>query len=277
MDPPGRPKGEAHRRVGAPATAAANHRARALALCLVACLNLTGCSGQDVFTRLTEAQANEMVALLRGAGVPAEKHEREGGIFALTAPHDSFARAVEVLRAGGLPREDHETLCKVFKKEGMVSSPLEDHSRLMCALSQEIAATLSNIDGVVVARVHLSVPEKDPLAEKAPPSAASVFVKHRSGLDLSHLTGHVKALVVNSIPGLAYDNVTVVLVAARPLSDRAGDMAADASQGLHALLAWGLGLGSAALVVGAGIWGWQQRRPKALPSLGGVIKDGGGR
>jgi type III secretion protein J len=47
---------------------------------------------------------------------------------------------------------------KVFKREGFVSSPLEERARLVHAMSQEIANTINNIDGVVTARVHLVVP-----------------------------------------------------------------------------------------------------------------------
>lgn len=189
-------------------------RGLAAVACGIGLLWLCGCSEQELYARLPEHQANDMVAALRGAGIAAEKAPREGQFFALTVPRDSFTRSVEVLRDAGLPRTPHESLCDVFKKDGLVSSPAEEHARLLCALSQEIADTLSSIDGVIVARVHLSVPEKDPLAEKAPPSSASVFIKHRAGVDLGGRVGSMKALVVNAIQGLPYENVTVVLMPA---------------------------------------------------------------
>ena len=74
------------------------------------------------------------------------------------------------------------------------------------------------VDGVVTARVHLVVPERNPLVDKPQPAAASVFIKHRPEKNLAAQTSQIKALVVNSIEGLAYDNVTVALFPAEGLS-----------------------------------------------------------
>ena len=99
----------------------------------------------------------------------------------------------------------------MFKREGFVSSPLEERARLMHAMSQEISNTIANIDGVVTARVHLVVPERNPLVDKLQPAAAAVFIKHRADRNLPSQIAQIKALVVNSIEGLTYDNVTVAL------------------------------------------------------------------
>jgi type III secretion protein J len=228
---------------------------------LAALLVLAGCSQQEIYGRLSERQANEMVAVLRHAGLAADKHAVENNQFALVTSQGDFARAVEQLHASGYPRSDYDTLGQVFKKEGFVSSPLEERARLLHALSQEMANTLHNIDGVLVARVHLAVPEKDPLGERGKPAAASVFIKHRAGVDLSPRLGQIKALVVNAIEGLPYDNVSVVLFPAEPLPAGAPRAAPDALGGLDGPLLGVASLGAAGLIAGAGLWGWQRRRP----------------
>jgi len=224
-------------------------------------LLLAACNGQELYAGLSQRQANEMTALLRNAGIAAEKQAREGNTWAVSAPQARFSEAIEVLRANGYPREGYDTLGQVFKKEGFVSSPLEERARLMHAMSQEISNTIASIDGVVVARVHLSVPERDPLAEKAQPSSASVFIKHRPGVDLAARQGQIKALVVNALPGLPYDNVTVALFVAEPLPTRVP--VHETLGGLDALL-WGLAaLGLAAGLAGALLWWWNRRRAAA--------------
>ena len=174
-------------------------------------ISLAGCSSdQELYGQLSERQANEMVAVLYGAGIKAEKVAAEGK-FSVTTSHDHFSDAVRALNAQGYPRENFDSMGKVFKREGFVSSPLEERARLTHAMSQEIANTLANIDGVITARVHLVMPENNPLAEKQTPSAASVFIKHRADRNLSGQVPQIKALVVNSIEGLKYGNVTVAL------------------------------------------------------------------
>jgi type III secretion protein J len=236
-------------------------------------LLLAACSRQELYSQLTERQANEMVAALRAAHIDAEKQVQEGHFTVLTDSGD-FARAVQVLNAQGLPRESFDSMGKVFKREGFVSSPLEEHARLLHAMSQEISNTLGNIDGVVTARVHLVVPARNPLADKPQPAAASVFIKHRPDRDLSQQVAQIKALVVNSVEGLSYDNVTVALFPADALpSDgsapaKAGTAAAAAPAGpLETPLLSG-GVAGALALLGGGVLWWRRRGSAAVPRLG---------
>ncbi|MFK8080889.1 MAG: type III secretion system inner membrane ring lipoprotein SctJ [Granulosicoccus sp.] len=179
-----------------------------IVLCMI--MVLTGCKEQELYSQLSEAEANDMVALLYGHGLPATKQRDENLFTVLTEP-GSFSQAVNLLRANGLPRTQYETLGGMFEKKGFVSSPLEERARLNHAMSQELARTLTNIDGVVTAFVHLAVPEHDVLAEVQASASASVFIKHRSDVDLRGSVSQIKALVVNGIENLPYDNVTVAL------------------------------------------------------------------
>jgi type III secretion protein J len=243
---------------------------RAALLPVAAALLLTACGAQDLYAQLDEQQANEMVAVLRNAGLEADKEQREGANFAVVAPPSEFARAITVLRANGYPRDSFDSIGHVFKKDGFVSSPVEEHARLTHALSQEIANTLSHIDGVIVARVQLALPDKDPLADKVQPAAAAVFIKHRAGVDLSGSVGQIKALVVNSVEGLPYDNVTVALFAAQDWPEAAAAHA-PANAPLDLALALLAAVGATALIAGAGLWVWRRRQAAAMKaSLAGA-------
>ncbi len=182
------------------------------------CLLLVGCGQTPLYTKLSEQQANEMLSALNAAGVTATKANEDGGTWQIQTTKNDFAPALAALRAQGLPRDEFATLGTVFKKEGFVSSPLEEHARLMFGLSQELSHTLASIDGVIVARVHLAMPENDPLSDKPKSAAASVFIKYRPDVDLTKQIGQIKALVVNSVEGLPYDNVTVMLFPAQTAS-----------------------------------------------------------
>ena len=172
-------------------------------------LLLSGCSEETLYSKLSERDANNMVALLLSSGLAASKGVDKDEKYKVLVAKKSFAEAVNLLRLNGYPKESYDTLGDVFAKEGFVSSPLEERARLNFALSQEIANTLSNVDGVLLARVHLAVPPKDDLTDQVSPASASVFIKHRADIDLSGSTGMIKNLVVNGIENLDYDDVTV--------------------------------------------------------------------
>ena len=53
-------------------------------LAALAVLTLAGCSEQEVYGQLGERQANEMVAVLRQAGLAADKHAAENHQFSVS-------------------------------------------------------------------------------------------------------------------------------------------------------------------------------------------------
>ena len=181
-----------------------------------ALLVLTGCSKVNVYSQLSEKQANEIVALLLAEGIDADKESIDEETWVVKTAKANLPRAVDLLREHGFPRESYQSFGDVFRKEGFVSSPLEERARFLYALSQELSRTVSTIDGVVVARVHVAVPERDPLATETRPSSASVFIKHRPDANIASHVADIKAFVVNSVEGLPYDNVTVTLFPTSP-------------------------------------------------------------
>lgn len=231
---------------------------RTCVMLIAVSLALAGCGRQELYSKLTEAQANEMVAALQRAGISASKEEKGETGWSIATADGDFGRAVQVLQSQGYPRDDFATLGTVFKKEGFVSSPTEERARLAFGLSQELAHTISEIDGVVQARVHLALPEAQPLADAKQPSSASVFIKYRPGANVDAQIGKVKALVVNSIEGLKIENVSVETFPAQPLPISA----TRADPGGVNLVP--IAIGGALLLLGAfgypGFRRWHQRR-----------------
>lgn len=250
-----------------PPSSAPIRTVRLLAVLAVAAA-LAGCNETELYSKLTERQANELVAALQSAGIRAEKQSRDSTSWSVEVARGDFARSVDTLRAAGLPREEFETLGQVFRKEGFVSSALEERARLIYGLSQELSNTLSAIDGVVVARVHLAVPERDPLADKPRPASASVMVKHRPGVDMSRHIGQIKALVVNSVEGLSYDNVTVTLFPAQDAHAAAPAVAAAARARGTSWIGWVAAGAGAALLIAALAGALRLRRPRLPARLG---------
>lgn len=188
-----------------------------LAALLAVALLASACQ-MTVYSDLSQQDANVMVATLIRNGVPASRTALEGGKFAVEVDEADMPRAVEILEREGLPRQAFANLGEVFAREGLLSSPTEERARLVYATSQELSATISQIDGVLSARIHVVLPEEQRAGRSQGGGSASVFIRHKPEVDMAALTPHVKLLVTNSIANLAYDEVSVITVAAQDAS-----------------------------------------------------------
>lgn len=192
-----------------------------LAIMLCVLCVIAACKA-ELYSGLTEREANEMVAALMDVGIPASK---SGGAEGVTVLVDEarFPDAMQLLDEQGLPARTYESMGDIFRKEGLVSSPTEERARLNYALSQELSRTVAEIDGVLSARIHVVLPESDMLGRDVKPSSASVFVRYARGSNVNDYASQIKLLVANSIEGLLYDNITVVMVPAAADQQSAGE------------------------------------------------------
>lgn len=245
-------------------------RLRRMLLCLAVAGAMAGCSGQELYRDIDESEANEMVAVLMRAGIESSKAPGEKGTFTVEVPQNEFARAVDVLRQNGLPRDQYESLGTVFKKEGFTSSSLAERARLVFGISQELSSTISQFDGVVEARVHLALPEADPLTGAANPPSASVFVKYREGFDLPAQTAAIKALVTNSVEGLDYDKVSIAMTEAKTPPEPLTPMGSSSLVTILASLGALIGLGFVAV---AGWRAYVARSPRTGVAVSRVARD----
>ena len=184
-----------------------------LAKCIAfAALLLAGCEKETTLhAGLEERQANLVMAALLDEGIACHKTPGEEGTWNVMVDESKFAIAVNLLERKGLPRRAHQGIGEVFKKTGMISSPSEERIRFMDALAQDLSRTISGIDGVIDARVHVVLPENDPFARNALPSSAAVAIRSRWDADLTDLLPSIKGLVKNAIEGLTPEKIMVTV------------------------------------------------------------------
>ena len=176
----------------------------------------SGCNNDlELHRGLSEQDANTVVAELKNKGIAASKHEDKTG-YAVLIPVADFSDAVKVLQSVGLPSQTHASLGDVFRKEGIISSPLEERARYIFALSQELEFTLSQIDGVIMARVHVVLPEIISVGEPIQPASAAVFIKYNPDSKIEALRSNIRRMVVSSIPGMVDSSDTKLAISLIP-------------------------------------------------------------
>lgn len=186
---------------------------------------LTSCESRKIIVNgLEEREANEILVFLQNKNVNAIKVQSvaagAGGggpkivLWDISVSSDQALDAMAYLNQAGLPRRRSQSLLNIFTGAGLVPSEMEQKIRYQAGLAEQIASTIRKIDGILDAEVQISFPEEDPLnpAEKKQKITASVYVKHNGVLDdpNSHLITKIKRLVAASVPGLDYDNVTII-------------------------------------------------------------------
>lgn len=183
---------------------------------LSAVILLQACSSNTaLFNGLEQDEANEIYSTLLEVGIPAERSTSKAGVT-VSVPKSLSSEALRVLQAKGLPRDQKSSIGEVFKKDSMISSPLEERARYLYALSQELERTLMRMDGVIASRVHMVLPERTTPGEPLSPSSAAVFIKYDQRTSFPAYVPKVRELVFNSIPGLTGDAHTSVSVVAVP-------------------------------------------------------------
>ena len=193
---------------------------RKLALTAVVCASalLAGCK-DEIYSNLTEDDANQMMATLLANSISTDKSSQGKDGFMLSVDEADMLRAIAVLKDAGFPKIKRDSIGQVFQQSGLMSSPFEERVRYIYALGEDVAQTLSHIDGVMTARVHIVLPEAPELGQAVKPSSAAVFIKHAPGVDLDYFVPQIKRLVSSSIEGLDYSAVTVVLAEATPMKE----------------------------------------------------------
>ena len=245
---------------------------RKLVLSLILLAGLTGCE-VELYSGLSEKEGNAILAVLLSHDIPATKSLGKNNVVNIMVDEADVATAIELLRRNGFPRDHFVSLGEIFQKQGLISSPLEERVRYIYGLSQSISETLSQIDGVLTARVHIVLPEEQPLEEFVKPSSASVFIKYRPGMGIDEAIPSIKMIVQNSIEGLSYDKIAVALFPAQdaaateiegpPMSSILGLRIARDSLEQFMFLGIGFGVLLILAVLGNAYLIWRMRRNKS--------------
>ncbi|MDE1164307.1 MAG: flagellar basal-body MS-ring/collar protein FliF [Pseudomonas sp.] len=177
---------------------------------------------RPLYGSLSGMDTKQVMETLGAADIPYTVEPNSG---ALLVKSDDIARARMKLAAAGVAPSDGNVGYEIMDKDqGLGTSQFMEATRYRRGLEGELARTISSLNNVKGARVHLAIPKSSVFVRDDRKPTASVLVEMFPGRNLE--PGQVLAiinLVATSVPELEKSGVSVVDQKGNLLSDQAQD------------------------------------------------------
>jgi flagellar M-ring protein FliF len=175
---------------------------------------------------------HESAQVLEALGRNGIRHRLDPVSGAVQVPASSLHEARLKLATEGLPKASGFGFELLQQDQGLGTSRLIEDARYHRAIEGELARSVSTLDSVESARVHLALPRQSVFVRDRARPSASVLLNLYAGrtLDESRIAGIVH-LVSSSIPDLEPEQVTVVDQRGRLLTQPSGSLSGMAASG----------------------------------------------
>ncbi|OPB01371.1 flagellar basal-body MS-ring/collar protein FliF [Pseudomonas synxantha] len=179
---------------------------------------------RPLYGSLSGMDSKQIMETLAAADIAYTVEPNSG---ALLVKSDDVARARMKLAAAGVAPSDSNIGFEILDKDqGLGTSQFMEATRYRRGLEGELARTISSLNNVKGARVHLAIPKSSVFVRDERKPSASVLVELFAGRSLE--PGQVLAivnLVATSVPELSKSQITVVDQKGNLLSDMAENSA----------------------------------------------------
>ncbi|NCF76804.1 MAG: flagellar M-ring protein FliF [Proteobacteria bacterium] len=179
-------------------------------------------SYQSIYGPMTPSDNAEAIAILQTNGIEYRLEQRTG---LLEVPFDEVLQARMVLASEGFPKDGSGIgFESLYLEQEMGLSSFMEEARYHRAVEAELVRTITALDSVTAARVHLAISRQTAFLRRGNEPSASVMLNLRGGTRLSdrQLSGIIN-LVASSIPNLDTSRVSVVDGAGKLLSSQGQD------------------------------------------------------
>lgn len=188
--------------------------------------------GPSMSLLYTNLDSDDLVAVTRSLEAAGIEHRADAAAGSVSVETSRLNDARLSLAAQGMPQSDGG-FAAIARDSGFGVSQFMEGARYQHALETELARTISSLQSIAGARVHIASPRQSVFVRERRPATASVFVQLKPGrrLESEQVTAIVN-LVASSIPELEAGDVTVVDQSGRLLSAReqSGDAALQEKQ-----------------------------------------------
>lgn len=190
-----------------------------LSLLVLAFVCMTTACGENHVTNVsTEAEAIEIVDLLKENGFDVDKTEVgeadkkqwsvviRSGLF---GGDDEAAYAMQVMRDNGYPRPTDKGMENAYENQGMFPSESAQRAQRLKELKTEIERQIRLLPNVVRVNVNLVMPEESAWSFNPYAATAGVVVVHKDKAGFT--PEQIQHLVARGVPNLKPENVSVTM------------------------------------------------------------------
>jgi flagellar M-ring protein FliF len=161
-----------------------------------------------LYADLSSADAGAVAAKLEENNIPYEVSTDGTKIM---APDNDIGRARLLLAEAGLPNGGSMGYEIFDEQSGFGTTNFVQNINQVRALEGELARTISSLESIRSARVHLVLPQRELFSKENRAASASVFVGIRPGatVEREHILA-IKSLVSAAVPDLKAANVAII-------------------------------------------------------------------
>jgi flagellar M-ring protein FliF len=168
---------------------------------------MSGASMQMLYSKLDTKDATRIVAELSKLNIPYQLTENGTTIM---VPPANVGKARISMAELGLPQDGSVGYELFDNTNALGTSTFQQNISKMRALEGELARTISAIDAVRTARVHLVMPERELFSRDKQKARASVFVGLRGkGLSKTQIAA-IQHLVAAAVPQLEVSTISII-------------------------------------------------------------------
>ncbi|MBI3514932.1 MAG: flagellar M-ring protein FliF [Proteobacteria bacterium] len=171
-------------------------------------LRLGGTEMALLYTDLNPGDASKIVTRLDQLGVP---YKLRGDGTEILVPVDTVPKTRITLAGEGLPAGGSLGYEIFDKSQGLATSSFVQNINQLRALEGELARTLTGIENVRGARVHLVLPQRELFSRERQEPSASIMLRMVGAkrLDKPQVTA-IQHLVAAAVPGMKPERISIV-------------------------------------------------------------------
>ncbi len=161
-----------------------------------------------LYRDLATTDSSSVAAKLEEINIPYTISTDGSQVF---VPQTEVGRARMLLAESGLPNGGSLGYEIFDKQSGFGTTSFVQNINQVRALQGELSKTISTLDPVQFAKVHIVLPQRELFSRDSQEASASVTLKIKNNQRLSRNQIHgIQNLVANSVPNLKSDGVTII-------------------------------------------------------------------